>query len=63
LTEKEIDFLKYACTEMTYKEIAGHMHVSPRTVDGYRDHLFEKLGIKTRVGLAMYAIKNQVVKV
>jgi two-component system invasion response regulator UvrY len=63
LTEKEIEFLKYACTEMTYKEIASNLSVSPRTVDGYRDHLFEKLGVKTRVGLAMYAIKNQIVKV
>ncbi len=63
LSEKETEFLKFACTEMTYKEIAGEMNVSPRTVDGYRDHLFEKLGVKTRVGLAMFAIKNQLVKI
>lgn len=63
LTDKEIGFLKLACTEMTYKEIADKMGVSPRTIDGYRDILFEKLSLKTRVGLALYAIKAGVVQV
>ncbi len=63
LNERETDFLKYACTEMTYKEIADKMFVSPRTIDGYRDALFEKLHLKTRVGLVMYAIKNGIVTV
>jgi two-component system, NarL family, invasion response regulator UvrY len=63
LNERETAFLKYACTELTYKEIADKMFVSPRTIDGYRDGLFEKLHIKTRVGLVMYAIKNGVVNI
>lgn len=63
LNERETDFLKYACTELTYKEIADKMFVSPRTIDGYRDALFEKLNMKTRVGLVMYAIKNGIVTV
>ncbi len=61
LNEKEIEFLKLACSEMTYKEIALEMHLSPRTIDGYRDNLFEKLNIKSRVGLVMFAIKNGIV--
>jgi DNA-binding NarL/FixJ family response regulator len=63
LSDRELDFLKYACTELTYREIADKMFVSPRTVDGYRDMLFEKLQLKTRVGLAIYAIKNGIVKI
>jgi two-component system invasion response regulator UvrY len=63
LNDRETDFLKYACTELTYKEIADKMFVSPRTIDGYRDALFEKLHLKTRVGLVMYAIKNGLVTV
>lgn len=63
LNERETDFLKWACTELTYKEIADKMFVSPRTIDGYRDALFEKLRLKTRVGLVMYAIKNGLVTV
>lgn len=63
LSEREKDFLKYSCTELTYKEIAEKMFVSPRTIDGYRDALFEKLQLKTRVGLAIYAIKNGLVDI
>ncbi len=62
LTEREIEFLKFVCTEMSYKEIADKMFVSVRTVEGYRDKLCEKLDLKTRTGLALYAIKNQIVQ-
>lgn len=62
LTTREIEFLKYACTEMAYKEIADKMCVSVRTVEGYRDTLCEKLDLKTRVGLALYAIRNKLVE-
>jgi DNA-binding NarL/FixJ family response regulator len=58
LTEKEIAFMGWVCTDKTYKEIADIMFISPRTVDTYRDHLFKKLDVKTRVGLALFAIKN-----
>lgn len=61
LNDREINFLKLACTELTYKEIADKMFLSPRTIDGYRDDLFQKLNLKTRVGLVMYAIKNGII--
>ena len=61
LSENEIQFLKYASTDMTYKEIAQIMGMSPRSVDGYRDVLFDKLDVKSRVGLAIYAVKNGIV--
>ncbi len=62
LTEKELSFLQYACSEMTYKDIAAEMQVSPRTVEGYRDDLLKKLNLQTRVGLVMFAIKNGLYK-
>lgn len=61
LKEKELIFLKLACSEKTYKEIADVMCLSPKTIDGYREALFEKLEIKTRIGLVLYAIKNKIV--
>jgi two-component system invasion response regulator UvrY len=60
---REKEFLQLACSEMTYNEIAGKMFLSPKTIDGYRNSLFEKLKVKSRVGLVMYAIKNRIVKV
>lgn len=61
LTPREVEFLKLSCSEMPYREIAEQMAVSPRTVDGYRDELFEKLNVKSRVGLVIFAIKYNVV--
>jgi len=61
LSENEIEFLKLASTEMTYKEIAQAMHITPRAIDGFRDGLFEKLDVKSRVGLAIYAVKNGII--
>ncbi|MFS4493050.1 response regulator [Maribacter sp. 2308TA10-17] len=58
LKEREIEFMKHACSEKNYKEIAEKMFVSPKTVEGYRDKLYEKLNIKNRIGLVLYAIKN-----
>ena len=58
--DRELTFMKYACTELTYKEIADKMFLSPKTIDGYRDTLFTKLNVKNRVGLVMYAIKNKI---
>ena len=56
--DREIEFIKLSCSEYTYKEIAEQMCVSPRTIDGYRDSVFTKLKIKTRVGIVIFAIKN-----
>lgn len=61
LSDREKEFLRYTITEMSYKEIADKMFCSPRTIDGYRDNLFSKLEIKTRVGLAVYAMKHGLV--
>lgn len=61
LNPREIEFLRLTSTELTYKEIADTMCISVRTVDSYRDQLFEKLQIKSRVGLVLYSIKNKLV--
>jgi DNA-binding NarL/FixJ family response regulator len=58
ISDREREFLKYTVTEMSYREIAEKMFCSPRTVEGYRDALFEKLHLKSRVGLAVYALRN-----
>ena len=63
INDRETEFLKLACTELTYKEIADRMCLAPRTIDGYREALFEKLKVKSRVGLVVYAIRNGFVKI
>ncbi|QOD60156.1 response regulator transcription factor [Polaribacter haliotis] len=58
--DREIAFMKHSCSELTYKEIADKMCLSPKTIDGYRDVLFTKLNVKNRVGMVMYAIKHKI---
>lgn len=57
-SDREKELLSYICSEMTYKEIADKMCLSPKTIDGYREDLFLKLDIKSRVGLAVFAMRN-----
>ena len=56
-SDRESDFLQHCCSELTYKEIADKMNVSHRTVDGYRESLFVKLGARSRVGIVLAAFK------
>jgi DNA-binding NarL/FixJ family response regulator len=63
LSEKEIEFITLACTDMTYSEIADRMRVSVRTVDNYRAELFEKFKVKSRVQLALKAVRTNLVKI
>jgi DNA-binding NarL/FixJ family response regulator len=63
LTERETEFIRYCASELTYKEIADKMKIAPRSVENYRENLFEKLQMKSRVGLVLFAIKNGIVKI
>lgn len=58
LTEKEKQFLYYACSELTYKQIAANMNMSERTIDGYRESLFQKFNVQSRVGLCLEALRK-----
>lgn len=57
LSDKEKEFIRFACSDLTYLDIAKEMFLSPKTIEGYRYSLFEKLQVKSRVGLALYAVK------
>lgn len=63
LTKRELVFLNFACSEKTYKEIAGDMNLSPKTIDGYRESLFQKLQVKNRIGLVIFAIKEGICEI
>ena len=58
LTQREKDFLKLACSDLTYKQIAAEMFLAERTIDGYRETLFKKFNVQSRVGLALEAIRK-----
>lgn len=63
LNDREIEFIKMACSDLTYVEIADKMCVSPRTVDGYRESVFQKMNVKSRVGMVIEAIRLKITEV
>ena len=62
ITENEKHFLQLACSDLTYKQIGIEMHLSERTIDGYRENLFHKFKVQSRVGLVLEAIRKNCVK-
>lgn len=63
LTDLELRFLQYACSDLTYKQIAGEMNKAVRTIDGYRESIFQKFNVQSRVGMAMEAIRRELVTI
>ncbi|MFM1932899.1 MAG: hypothetical protein RL226_2202 [Bacteroidota bacterium] len=61
ITDRELEFLRLVCNkeEPTYEQIADMMGITKRTVDYYRQELFEKFEIKSKVGLVLFAIEHK----
>lgn len=62
-TQREREFLKLCCSELTYKEIARKMDISEHTVDGYREILFRKLNVTSRTSMVLKALRKKIIKV
>lgn len=65
LSVREREFLKLVCheDEYTYEQIADIMNVQHRTVDGYRESLFDKFGIKSKTGLVLFVLRHKLFEV
>ena len=57
LSEREIEVLRGICQQWSTQEIADHLCLSPRTIEGYRKTLLEKTGAKNSAGLVVFAIR------
>lgn len=62
INSHERKFLELVCTDLTYKNIADKLKLSERAVDGYREMFFKKFRVQSRVGLALEAIRRNLVK-
>ena len=63
LEERELKFLQLSCSELTYAQIAALMFLSPKTIDNYRSKLFKRFQVKNRVGLVIFALKNNLISI
>ncbi|SIN79232.1 response regulator transcription factor [Chitinophaga niabensis] len=62
LSDRELEVLKLICNEFTTQEISEKIFLSPRTVEGLRQKLLEKLNVKNTVGLVLYAFRNGLIE-
>lgn len=63
LTDRELEVLELICRQFTTVEIGEKLFISHRTVEGHRNNLLQKTGMKNVVGLVVYAIKNELVDI
>jgi HD-GYP domain-containing protein (c-di-GMP phosphodiesterase class II) len=62
LSEREVEVLRLICRGDTKKEVASHLSISPSTVDHHVRHIYEKAGVKTRAGAALFALEHDLLK-
>ena len=61
-TERELEVLLMICEEKTTAEIAKEIFLSARSVEGIRQKLIDKVGVRNTAGLVLFAYKNGIVK-
>ncbi|MFS4430923.1 response regulator transcription factor [Chryseobacterium indologenes] len=61
LTDREVDVLRLVCQQLSTKEIADSLFISPKTVETHKTNLMIKTGVKNMAGLVIYAVQNQVI--
>jgi len=62
LTERELEVVRLICQELTTTEIAGKLFLSPRTVEGYRNTILQKIGARNTAGIVVYAMSRGLYK-
>jgi len=61
LTKREVEVLKLVAQQYSTREIGGELHISESTVETHRKNLMKKVKVKNSVGLAIFALKNEVI--
>ena len=61
-SEKEKEVIQLICEEFSNKEISSKLHLSIRTIEGYREKILEKMKVKNSAGIVVYAIKHGIYK-
>ena len=60
---RETEILKHFAEGMANQEIADKLFISIRTVESHKNHIMQKLELKSTVDLIKFAIKNKIVEI
>jgi len=61
LSEREMDVLKLICSRCTAREIGEKLFITQRTVEGHKNRILLKTGVKNTAGLVIYSIQNNII--
>jgi len=61
--EKEIEIIQKICEGLSSRNIADTLHLSIRTIEGYREKIQEKMKVHNTAGIVVYAIKKGIYKI
>lgn len=61
LSKREMEILRFFAEGLSNKEIASQLFISVRTVESHKNHMMQKLQLKSPVELIKYAIKNKLI--
>jgi DNA-binding NarL/FixJ family response regulator len=62
LSSRELEILTLFAEGETNQEIAEKLFISIRTVESHKNHIMQKLELKTTVDLVKFAIKNNIIQ-
>lgn len=63
LSERETEVLRLLCQQKTAREIGELLFITQRTVEGHKNNLFSKTGVKNIAGLVIYAVQRGIVRI
>ena len=58
LTERELEIVRLVASGQKNKEVSAALTISERTVKTHLQNIFQKLGVRDRVALVMYALRH-----
>ena len=62
LSEREVEVLGLVIRGLSNRQMAEALFVSPKTVDHHIQHIYDKIGVSTRVGATLFALQHGLVK-
>ncbi|HWS00646.1 MAG TPA: response regulator transcription factor [Prolixibacteraceae bacterium] len=63
LSSRQIEILKLWGESLTNQEIADRFFISVRTVESHKNHIMQKLNLKSTVDMIKFAIKNNIIEI
>ena len=63
LSQRQIEIIRMWGNNMSNKEIADRLFISVRTVESHKNHIMQRLNLKTNIDMIKFGIKNNLIEI